>query len=319
MTLEAPSLAALDPRAARRRQLLADLALLVVAAAWGGTFVMVKDALASAGPLTFLALRFLIATLALAPAAVVHRARLTPGLLPAGLLIGLCLLAGYGFQNAGLQHTTPSRAAFVTGLTVVLVPLGAGLVLRRPPAAGVWLGVAAAVGGLALLSFGDQAALALGGAAGLEAARGGERAETLVGDALVLVCTVGFAAHVLAVGAFADRHDSLLLAAGQIAVVAALGSALALALEPVQLEALRAVWPTAAFTGLACTVFAFVVQVRAQRFTTPTHTALIFATEPVFAALFSWLLVGEVLSGPAALGCGLILAGMVLAQLADRG
>jgi drug/metabolite transporter (DMT)-like permease len=290
--------------------LRADLALLAVAAVWGATFVMVKDALAFAGPFAFLTLRFWLATLLLAPllAWAPRRAALTqPGLLRAGAVLGLLLCGGYGFQTAGLQFTTPARAAFITGLSVVIVPLLTALVLRKRVGMGVWLGVGLATVGLALLSLGP------------EVLNGGSliQASTLLGDLLVLGCAFVFGGHVFLAGEYAPRLDVLTLTWVQLAVAALLATCMTLAIERPALEQLTPMLPAAAFTGLFATVVAFTIQLRAQRFTSATHTALIFSTEPVFGALFAFVLAGEVLAPAAILGCGLILAGMLLAQLAD--
>jgi drug/metabolite transporter (DMT)-like permease len=272
---------------------------------------MVKDALAFAGPFSFLAVRFALASLVMLPLVFSPRARarglLTASLWRSGAVLGLLLCAGYGFQTAGLQFTTPARAAFITGLSVVIVPLLTSLVLRRGRLpTGVWLGVALAALGLALLAFGptgqDLRALVAG---------------TGPGDLLVLGCAVAFAAHIVAVGELAPRHPVLGLTWTQLLVAALLAAGLAAAGERPRLDQLVAILPAAAFTGVFATVLAFAIQLRAQRLTSPTHTALIFSTEPVFGALFAFLLVGELFTAPALLGCGCILAGMLLAQLAD--
>jgi drug/metabolite transporter (DMT)-like permease len=304
------------PRPLAARRLRADLALLGVAAVWGGTFVMVKDALAFAGPFTFLALRFTIATLVLAPLVlgVALRRRQAPplpdprrpGLVTAGALLGALLVAGYGFQTAGLRFTGAGRAAFITGLSVVLVPLMAALVLRRRVARGVWVGVALATLGLALLT-----------APPFPLGEGRLDAAPNLGDLLVLGCAVVFAAHIVVVGEVAPRFDVLGLTLAQLATAALGGWLLALPFERPTPDQLAPILPAAAFTGVFATVVAFGVQVYAQRFTTPTHTALIFSMEPVFGALFAFLVAGEVLAPPALLGCALILAGMVVAQLAE--
>jgi drug/metabolite transporter (DMT)-like permease len=298
----------------------ADLALLGVTAIWGGTFVMVKDALAFAGPLTFVAVRFTIAALVLAPVVLLTSQRVrggtprgaspqtseapaTPplGLVAAGSLLGGLLIAGYAFQTAGLQFTSAGRAAFITGLSVVIVPLLAALVLRRRIAHGVWAGVALATVGLALLTVGPVP---------LDAA-------VNLGDLLVLGCTVLFAAHIVVVGEVAPRFDVLGLTLVQLVAAALLGWLLAVAFERPTLDQLVPILPAATFTGVFATVLAFGVQVYAQRFTTSTHTALIFSMEPVFGALFAFLIAGEVLTPPALIGCALILAGMLVAQLAE--
>lgn len=304
------------------RQLTADLALLLVTLIWGATFVMVKDAVSAFPVFSFMAVRFALAAAALTPLVLWRRrqlaalapdgpfaaprrstlARLQRAALPA-LLIGSALFAGYAFQTAGLKLTTPAKAGFITGLSVVIVPLIAALLLRQAPSRNAWIGVMLATAGLALLSLTADL-----------------RVEP--GDLLVLGCAFSFAAHILLTGHFAPRHDPLLLTLGQVGTVTALSLAAALLFDvPVEgLTALMArldgrVMFAAAFTGLLATAAAFGIQTVAQRFTTATHTALIFAAEPVFAGVFSFLLIGEVLGPRQLAGCGLILAGMIVAEI----
>src|SRR6266540_4231832 len=148
------------------------LALVGVTAVWGATFVMVRDAVAAIPPFTFIAYRFLAAAALLAAVRPRALARRQPGVLAAGLVSGVALFAGYGFQTVGLQYTTASNAGFITGLAVVLTPLLAAVLLRERPGLGPALGAALAFVGLALLSL--------------------QRLEVRRGDALVLGCAVAF-------------------------------------------------------------------------------------------------------------------------------
>jgi len=315
--------------ASRRRQIGADAALLLVTLIWGSTFVMVKDAIAQVPVFSFLALRFAFAALALLPFVVLRRgaapanaaagsaggSRLEPAWRGqvhsavstsaplhiralAALLIGVALFAGYAFQTAGLLLTTPAKAGFITGLSVVIVPLFAALFLGHSPSRNAWLGVGLAVVGLGLLTL--QAGLHME-----------------FGDLLVLCGAIAFAGHILLTGHYAPRHDPLRLTLGAIVTVAVLSAAAALIFDrPLNPVAWTSdVLFAAAFTGVFATSVAFWLQTQAQRFTTSTHTALIFAAEPVFAGLFSFLLIGEVLGSRQALGCGLILAGMLVAEM----
>lgn len=304
----APADVAHRPDGAAR--LRADLALLAVSAVWGATFVMVKEALASTGPLAFLALRFAFAAALMEPFLRPRRGGGLPvgrSTARAGAALGVALFAGYAFQTVGLQFTTPARAAFITGISVVLVPLLSAFGLRRAVVRGVWAGVALAAVGLALLSLGP------------DLLRGGPllSAATALGDLIVFGCAVAFAVQIVLVGEFAPRHDVAALTAYQLLVAAALAIGFTVLFERPTPAGLWANLPAAAFTGAVATVLAFVIQARAQRFTTPTRTALVFSTEPVFGALAAFLLVGEVLAPLALLGCALILAGMVVAQLAE--
>ena len=280
-----------------RARLWADLSLLGVAAIWGATFVMVKEALEATGPLSFLALRFTLASLVLLPVLIGRRTALSPALLAGGSLVGLALFAGYALQTAGLQFTLASKAGFITGLAVVIVPALTTMLMRKPPAWPLVLGAALATLGLGLTSLESDLTVQ-------------------VGDLLVLACAISFALHIIAVGHFAPSHDVLALTAVQIFAAALMTSLGSLLFEAPSLTQFAAVLPAALFTGVFATVAAFYLQTRAQRFTTPVHTALIFSMEPVFAALFGYLLAGEILEPRAVVGCGCILAGMLVAQLA---
>jgi drug/metabolite transporter (DMT)-like permease len=289
------------------RRFLADLALLVVTAIWGLTFVMVRDAVHAYPVFAFLATRFALALVGLVPVLLWRRHHLRAvGRGPrrrqwaAGALIGVALFAGYAFQTLGLLFTTPAKAGFITGLSVVIVPLLGVVCGRERLHPAVIGGVAVALVGLGFLSLsGVRSPLAVN-----------------PGDLLVLACAVSFAGQIVLVGRFAPRMNALVLTAAQIATVALLSAGISLVWEH------PPVWPprgqplfAALFTGLLATALAFGVQTAAQRFTTATHAALIFAAEPVFAALGSYLLIGELLSPAQWLGCGFILAGMLLAEL----
>ena len=214
----------------------------------------------------------------------------------APLLIGIALFAGYAFQTAGLHLTTPAKAGFITGLSVVIVPVVAALWLRQAPERNAWLGVGLAMVGLALLCLQN----------GLPS-----RPATCW-----FCCALAFAAHILLTGRFAPQFDPLAHVRIDRRGCMLSGVAALLFDRPLDPAALTAsVLFAAAFTGLFATSLAFGVQTVAQRFTSSTHTALIFAAEPVFAALFSFLLIGELLGPRQLLGCGLILAGMVVAEM----
>lgn len=267
---------------------------------------MVKGAVAAFPVFAFLGLRFGLAFLALLPLWVaVRRGRPTGDWHQGsrgerwgrGALIGVFLFAGYAFQTAGLQYTTASKAGFITGLSVVLVPLFSAVLLRRPPKPWALAGVVLATVGMSLLSWEGDWHVGLG-------------------EALVLGCAVSFAAHITAVGAFAPGGDVLHLTMTQIATVGVLSGGVAAFLERPEGLPTLPVWGAAAFTGVLATSLAFGLQTAAQRFTNPTHTALIFAAEPVFAAVFGFLLAGERLGPRETLGCGLILLGMLTAELA---
>ncbi len=290
------------------RRAIADLSLLFVAFIWGVTFVMVQEAVREYPVFAFLSARFLLAFLAMIPVALALRKR-TEGWggdfslgkqIAAGTFIGLFLFAGYGFQTMGLTLTTPAKTGFITGLYVVTVPILGMIFAHDRPGRAVWMGVGLALAGLALLSL-----------SGMHLGEG-----VNPGDVLVLFGAISFAAHIFTTGRFAHRMNPLILTLSQLLTVALLAGLVSQLFEP-PAPLLPRGQPlfAAVFTGVLATAIAFGVQTVAQRFTTATHTALIFATEPVFAALGSFVLIGERLTPVQLLGGALILAGMLTAEL----
>jgi drug/metabolite transporter (DMT)-like permease len=199
----------------------------------------------------------------------------------------------------GLQYTTAAKSGFITGLSVVIVPFAALLVLRQRPGRGAMAGVLLATAGLALLTLRGDLTLAYG-------------------DLITLGCAFAFALQIVFVGRFAPRSAAVNLTAAQLVTVAVASAACALIAERPTLHLPAEVWAAVAFLALAGTAFALIVQSVAQRFTSATHTALIFTAEPVFALLFAVLLAGERLGERELLGCALMLAGMLVAELWRR-
>lgn len=272
-----------------------QLALLGVATVWGATFIMVKDAVALYPLYAFLALRFAIAVVALLvlfPRALSRFRRHTLGV---GVVAGLFLCAGYVFQTWGLQGTTASKAAFITGMFVVITPFLQAVLLRRMPGWATIAGALLAVSGLWLLSAADG---------------GGWNA----GDTRVLLCAVAYSAHMIVLGSLGRDHDTGALTLVQLAVVALVCGAISLATEPIALPAQASVWIALVVTGVLASAVAFAIQTYAQRTIPPARTALILISEPAFGGLFGWL-AGEALGIRGVAGAALILVGMVLAEV----
>jgi drug/metabolite transporter (DMT)-like permease len=277
----------------------AEAALVLNTVIWGATFVLVKEALADVSTLLFLALRFSLAAVALlilfrrqwSPPRNVRRA------LVGGAAAGGCLFFGYLTQTLGLRLTTAPKSAFITGLTTAMVPLLAWFVYRNRPRLAEVAGVLTATVGMGLLTL-EGASWSISR-----------------GDLLTLLCAVGFAAHILTVGHFSRSAGFELLAVSQIATAALLSLSLCWWVEPVYIRWRPAVWWAILITGLLATALAFTIQAWAQRHTTSTRTGLIFALEPVFAWITSFLLTGETLSRRGAGGAVLILAGVLLVEM----
>lgn len=277
----------------------ADLALAGIALIWGATFVLVKEALSGVSTLLFLALRFALAAAVLMLA---FRGRYSgPGSrrrdLRGGVAAGVCLFAGFAFQTFGLRSTTPSKSAFITGLSIVLVPLIGSIVHRKGPDLSETLGIGTATVGLGLLT--------------LE----GPSLQIASGDLLTMFCALAFALHIVVVGRYSAGGSFEVLSVAQVATAALLAGASFWWAEAPRIRWTAGLLAAIAVTGIGATALAFSVQAWAQQRTTATRTALIFALEPVFAWATSYAVLGEVLSLRAAAGAALILAGVLAVEL----
>ena len=279
------------------KRTVAELLLVLITLIWGATFVVVKGALSDASPLPFIALRFILAGILLL--VVLARGRIDRKALVPGLTLGVWLWLGYAGQTSGLVYTTPSKSAFITGFSVILVPLLMvfwGFRLRAASLVGAAFGLA----GLYLL-------VAPSGPLGIIGVNRG--------DLLVLLGSVAFAFHIVLVGVYTRRVSFLHLVPMQILTVGVL-AAVAWPFGPrAVLHGTVRLLAALLITAILATAFAFSVQNWAQQFTPPAHTALIFALEPVFAAITSRLVLGEHLGKRVLIGSGLILAGMVFSEI----
>jgi drug/metabolite transporter (DMT)-like permease len=284
------------------RSLKAHVLLVVVTIIWGTAFVLIKNALADISPLLFNAIRMTLAAAVLAAVFHGELTRFTPGSLRSGFLVGAFLFLGNELQTVGLKYTTPSKSAFLTGVSVVLVPVFLALFWRRRIQRWVLLGVTLAFVGLYLLTIPASAGAGL------------NFSSTNRGDMLTLASAVVFGFHIIFVGRASQAHPWRQIAVLQIAV-----TALFMICTVPLAEKVYVIWSPAVIWGIVITgslslALAFAVQAWAQQFTPATHTALIFSLEPVFAWVTSFLFLGERLGTRAGLGAFCILAGVLISE-----
>lgn len=280
-----------DHPGASRTERLAGLSLLVITAAWGSSFIVIKDAVAHASAADFLAFRFSLAALALfafrpqASLALSRRQAARGAAL--GVVYGLAQL----LQTVGLQHLSASVSGFLTGMYVVLTPLFAAVVFRRPVGRNVWSAVLVATAGLGVLSLSGFS--------------------ISFGDALTLAAAALYAVHILGLGAWSEPGDAYGMATVQMAVIAAV-SFVGAAPAGVGIPA-RSAWFALVFTALVQGALALVVQTWAQAHLPATRAAIIMTGEPVFAAVFAVTLGGEAVTWRLSGGL-LVVAAMVMAE-----
>jgi drug/metabolite transporter (DMT)-like permease len=270
------------------------LALIAVTAVWGVTFVQVKDAVAFYPLFAFLAVRFAIASMTLAVPAATRLRSLGRRGFGAGAALGLLLAVGFAFQTAGLERTTVSSTGFITGMYVVLTPLTALALFRHRLGLAAWLGVALAVLGLGLLS--------------------GVSAGSPNGDLLVLAAAAVYSLQIVLMERYAPLYDALALTFVEMLAAVALFGLIAGVRGDLSVPRGATVWAALIVTGVFASALAFLVQTWAQREASATQTALAFAMEPVWTGIFGFLLAGDRLGTLGWTGCGIILAGIVVAE-----
>jgi len=277
---------------------LSAIALLSITVIWGWTFVLVKQGMTEIGPLSFLAARFGVAFLVLVIMLHGTLRRIDRRSLIRGSAVGIALFLGYLFQTWGLVYTTATKSGLLTGLSVVIVPIVASILLHKRVQLAVWLGATFAVGGLFLLVAGN-----------------GQLGAMNRGDILTLACAVSFALHIILVDRFVRHSDYRQLLLVQVGVVSLLSLIGAVTVERNVPALSGSLIEGILVTGILATAAALYVLNRFQSHSTASYTAIILTMEPVFAGLFGFVLLGETMGPWQWLGSALILMGMAIPSI----
>ena len=291
---------------------LANGLLLLAGMAWGLGFVAQSSAMDDIGPLLFVGVRFVIAAGVMLPFAwwqyrkYAKRAPEISGMdyAKAIMVVGMLFFLGMALQQVGLVYTTVTKAGFLTALYVILVPFLLHFFAKRPQNPWVWPCALLALAGVYLLNDTQISAFN-------------------VGDWLVILCSVFWSLHVMYVGRIGRRaFSSIVIACGQFGVAGVFGLSLHFLLHPILASEpmldwgrLAQAWPELMYTALFAGVFAFSLQVVAQRHTSESNAAVLLSTEALFAALFAMMLLGELGSLQIYVGCALLFSSIVLVQL----
>lgn len=284
------------------KRIVSDSALLFVAIIWGFAFVAQRIAAPQIGVFLFNAARFLLGALALSILAIVLKPQqlrfrsYTRSVRVGIVMAGVLLAAGSAFQQAGLRYTTAANAGFITGLYVVLIPIGLVVFFRQSMQLRIWLAALLATFGMYLLSTNGQMSVN-------------------PGDLLVLIGAVFWAMHVILIGNLVQKVDVLTLAIGQYVVCGLLNLVIGLGWEAATIPALISGWWTVVYTGLISVGLGYTLQIVGQRHAPPADAAIILSLEAVFAAIGGWIFLSETLTWIQVLGCVMMLCGMLVAQL----
>jgi drug/metabolite transporter (DMT)-like permease len=282
--------------------LRAELVLAFCTLLWGSTFVVVKNSLHHASVFIFLALRFTLAGICMAAFRPQVFRALQREEIFAGVRLGFFMFCGYAFQTAGLRYTTASNSGFITGSSVVLVPLILASFWGKRATLWIYFGTLAAAAGLYFLT------VPVTGVAHLNR-----------GDVLTFFAAISYAVHIILVGEYAKQHSAAALSVLQVLACAMMAwltafGAHAIRWQAMRIEPSRELWIGVAICAVFATAVAFSLQLWAQQFTTPSHAAILFTLEPVVAVITSYLALGERLGLRAIAGAAMVLAGILAAE-----
>ena len=294
----------------RNRKLRANIILLSSSFIWGSAFVAQRVGMDYIGPFTFNAVRSLIAGVALSVVwlimnkvnlqgvSTIKPAYSRKALYIGGLVCGIMLFVAMSFQQVGIQYTTAGKAGFITTLYIIFVPL-VGLFLRKKVGGKVWIAVFLGLTGLFFLSF-------------------IENMQINIGDVLVFFCAVAYAVHILVVDRYATKTDSVMLSCFQFFVAAFLSSIMMVIFEAPNITYILMSWLPLLYAGVISGAIGFTLQIIAQKDTDPAVASLLMSLEAVFAALMGFLILSEVLTMRELIGCAMMFAAVIIAQLPKR-
>lgn len=290
----------------KKTDIKSPLLLFLAAFIWGVAFVAQSVGMDYVGPFTFNAVRSVIGGVALLPC-IVLLGRREPKeekkedpktLLIGGILCGIVLCIASNLQQIGINYTTVGKAGFITAMYIVLVPI-LGIFLKKKAGVKVWISVVLAVAGLYLLCMTEK--LSLG-----------------KGDALVLLCALMFAVHILVIDYFSPKVDGVKLSCIQFLVCGVLSAIPMFLFEKPEMGAICSAWLPILYAGIFSSGVGYTLQVIGQKNMDPTVASLILSLESVISVLAGWVLLKQQLSGRELLGCVVMFVAIILAQLPDK-
>jgi drug/metabolite transporter (DMT)-like permease len=273
------------------KELKGDLSLIGVTALWGSSFPIMSLVLKDIPPFTFIAIRYILSALILALVFFKSFKTITAATVKSGVIIGATLFVGCAFQLTGLLYTTPSKSGFLTGMNVVFVPVLIALLYKKLPDKKTIIGIGLSVIGLGVMSISSNLTINKG-------------------DILTIIAALFFAVQILVVDKYTKNVDIALLTCVELLVIGILGVIPAAAVEGFKFTISTGVIIAIFYTAILCTAIAHGLQNKVQASINPTHAAIIYLAEPIFAAFFS-MLIGDRLTLRTLAGGFIIMLGML--------
>ena len=288
-----------------------SLILLLTATIWGVAFVAQSVGMDYVGGFTFNAVRSIIGSIVLLPVILFLDRQKTPAvrteeekksgqktLLMGGIACGICLCLASNFQQFGIKYTTVGKAGFITACYIVIVPI-LGLFLKKKCSPYIWGAVVMALIGLYLLCITDGFSIGKG-------------------DILVMICAVLFSLHILVIDYFSPKVDGVKMSCIQFLVCGILSGIPALIFENPQISSILAAWQPILYAGVMSCGVAYTLQIVGQKNMNPTGASLILSLESCISVLAGWIILGQSMSRKEILGCVIMFAAIILAQLPEK-
>lgn len=298
----------------KSNKFIGEFALLLVTIFWGGTFVIVKGALQDTSPMIFIGLRFLLASILFIPFIFYKIKTVDVDTIKAGFVLGVLLFLSFSLQTIGLQYTSATKSGFLTGTLVVLIPFFQIFIKKKFPSKGTFIGTGLVFIGIFFLSGSGNSILNLLNELGNN---------FNLGDLLTLLCAVLFAVHVVYLDVYTSKYNFWFLVFSQLFITAIFSFISAFIFNAYNLEKYKfeltdnlifAVLYTAIFATLINTI----LQTKYQKMVSPAKAGIIYSFEPIFAAIFAFIVLGERLTLLGFIGCFLIFLGLIIAEVYDN-
>lgn len=281
--------------------------LMLTAFIWGTAFVAQSVGMDYLEPFTFNGIRCIIGAVALLPCvALLNKINgknenvegTRKDLIVGGIACGLLMFAASSLQQVGIQYTTAGKAGFITAFYIVFVPV-LGIFLKKQTGWKVWMSVVIALAGLYFLCITEGFSIGKG-------------------DMLIFLCALIFSAHILVIDHFAPKVDGVKMSCLQFFVCGVVSLPFMFALETPKMGAMVAAWMPLLYAGVLSCGVAYTLQIIGQKNVNPAIASLILSLESCFSVLAGWIVLGETLSTREAIGCVLMFAAIILAQLPER-
>jgi drug/metabolite transporter (DMT)-like permease len=296
------------------KKYIGESALISITIFWGGTFAIIKLALNDISPMLFIGIRFSFAALLLIPFIGKSLFTSSRDLIKAGLFLGLLYFIGFATQTAGLYHTTATKSGFITGTFVIFIPLLQLSLERKAPSRGNIIGILLVVIGLILLSSKGLTVVDILSELGTN---------FNIGDFLTLICALFYALYVVYIDIITKKYDYKALLILQVLFTGLAGFVLTFLFNMTGVESIRydfnkTVLFVILYTAVFSSIIATAIQTKYQKTVTPTKAGIIFSLEPIFAALFAFLIIKESISSFAMIGCIFIFTGVLVSEFLDK-